>query len=130
MSTAYEKGKAITEAIGTLLFTPSTRNYTALVKFPYLCFAQYTPGDNNDYERGTVFRDGSSKLLMEYDGKFDISRCKLFRDGGEYDWVREEFCLFGFVRRSGGGRYRVKVPSVDSATPPENDPQSWEKLDE
>jgi len=66
--------------------------------------------------------------------------CKLFRDSGRYDpdgtprnWVREEYCLKGFERYYDGGDpqrtdwYAVKSGRVDSATPPPNDAQNWQK---
>jgi len=141
MSLAYEKGKAITQAIGYLRFIPSTPNYTALVTFPYLCFQEYTPDPDRMYDRGEVIRVGREKYLIQNDGRIDPnipppenSLCKLFRDGGRYDWVREEFCLKDFERyyddgdpwRSGW--YKVISNNVDSSTPPPNDDQNWEKV--
>jgi len=144
MSAAYDKGKAITEAIGYLKFLPSTNNYIALVTFPYLLFEEYVPDGNRMYERGQVVRVDKEKYLLQGDGRIDIDRpppinslCKLFRDGGEYDWVREEFCLKGFVRYwenperpQDTGWYKVIADNAgDNNTPPPGVPTAWEKLD-
>ena len=144
---ARETGRQIGEAISLIDFSISKRNMIALVKFPALLFAEYVPDGNREYERGEVIRVGNYKFLLQNWGKIDPnnpprvegnqvypSLCKLFRDAGRYDWVREEFCLKGFERHYDDGDanrtgwYRVVSDSVDSGTPPPNDSQNWQKV--
>jgi len=107
----FEVGFAVTHAISMLRFLPATNNYDALVTFPYLCFEEYVPDAERQYERGQVVRESCCKYLIQNDGvRIDVSRplreqLKLFRDSGRYDedgaprtWVREEYCLNGFQR--------------------------------
>ena len=141
-----EFGKQIGEAIRLIDFSVSERNMVALVKLPAFLFPEYVPDGQREYQRGEVIRVGNNKYLLQNWGKIDPknspriengrvepSLCKLFRDGGRYEWVREEFCLRGFERYYDDGDpgrtgwYRVVSESVDSGTPPPNDSQNWEK---
>lgn len=149
MSAIRDKAKGVGEAISLIDFSTSERNMVALVKLPALLFAEYVPDGERVYERGEVIRVGSNKFLIQNFGKIDPnnppriesnqvepSLCKLFRDGGRYDWVREEFCLQGFERyyddgdANRTGWYRVISARVDSGTPPPNDYQHWEKIED
>ena len=141
MSESYEKGKAITQAIGLLRFLPSDNNFKALVTFPYILFEEYLPDTNRMYERGEVVRVGREKYLFQGDGRLDKSPkesplCKLFRDAGRYEWVREEYCIEGFIRHwknpskpDENGWYRVVTDNAgDNVTPPPGVPWVWERV--
>ena len=147
MSEIKDKAKQIGEAINLIDFSVSERNMIALVKLPSLLFAEYVPDGNREYQRGEVIRVGSNKFLLQNWGKIDPSNppriennqvqpslCKLFRDNGRYDWVKEEFCLKGFKRYYNDGDpnrtgwYVVVSERVDSGTPPPNDSMNWSKL--
>lgn len=146
MSKARDAGKSIGEALTKVNWYWSM---DALVLLPALLFAEYVPDSNRMYSRGEVIRTGSNKWLLQGDGRIDPnnppatnSLCKLFRDDGRYDpdgtprnWWREEYCVRDFERYyedpnqpKNTGWYRVIVDRVDDATPPPNEPQSWEKV--
>lgn len=124
-------------------FIPSTPNYEALVRLPAMMFREYIPDAQRMYERGEVIRVDSCKYLLQGDGRIDIDKppsanplCKLFRDGGRYEWVREEYCSRGFERYYDDGDpqrtgwYRVTADNAgDNNTPPPGIPQTWKKLD-
>jgi len=116
-------------AVKEIDFSVSERNAMALFLLHFSYFEEFQEGDDKDYPRGTVFRQGTSKWLMTYDGRFDISRCRLFRDAGRYPWVREEFVIKGCEREYEGVWYRVKVDVVGAgATPPPNS-NEWERIE-
>ena len=113
----------------------------ALVRLPYLLFPAYVPDGDRQYNQGEVIRVGAEKYLLQNWGGIDPNTppptnplCKLFRDGGRYPWVREEYCLKGFERYYDDGDpnrtgwYAVTADYVDDATPPPNAPNMWEKV--
>ena len=147
MSAIKDKGKQIGEALSLIDFSVSERNFTALVKLPALLFSEYVEDGNREYIRGEVIRVGNCKYLLQNWGKIDPnnpprvegnqvfpSLCKLFRDSGRYEWVKEEFCLKGFERHYDDGDpnrtgwYVVISERVDGGTPPPNDYQNWQKI--
>ena len=117
----------------------TAKNQEALVRLPYIVFAEYVPDPQREYERGEVVRMGCNKYLLQNFGKIDPanppptnSLCKLFRDKNSHDpdgtdreWVKEEYCLKGFERKYNGIWYVVIADRVDSGTPPINDAASW-----
>ena len=117
----------------------AAKNYEALVRLPYIVFAEYVPDGQREYERGEVIRVGCNKYLLQNWGKIDPAipppinpLCKLFRDKSAYDpdgtpreWVKEEYCLRDFERLYNGLWYIVIADRVDSGTPPSNDAASW-----
>ena len=120
-------------ALGLVRFLPSTNNYDALIAAHYSYFQKYTPDSERMYDRGEVVRDGINKWLLQGDGRLDAaiplenqSLLKLFRDNGRYEWAREEYVLQGFERSYNGQWYRCIAVREDSATPPPNNPASWE----
>ena len=124
------------QAVKKIDFSVSERNFEALIDFHFSYFAEYAPDADRMYNFGEVVRVGNSKYLIQNQGRIDVDRppevnplCKLFRDSGEYEWVREEFCMVGFVRIYEGVRY-VALRNVDDSTPPLNNPQAWERLTE
>jgi len=141
MSRAFDTGKSIGEAFAFIDFF-SGKGPEALVRLPYLLFPEYVPDLQRDYQRGEVIRVGSNKYLLQNWGRIDIDRppeinplCKLFRDGGRYDWVREEYCIKGFERYYDDGDpertgwYRVIADNAgDNNTPPPGVPMIWEKV--
>jgi len=143
-SKAFETGYwlgQVMKSVKDIDFSVSERNAISLVNMPYIVFDEYVPDGNREYQRGEVIRIDKEKYLLQNWGKIDPSDppriednqvrpslVKLFRDGGLYDWVREEFCLEGFPRRYDGIVYRLKSNVCDSATPPPNDPQNWEEV--
>jgi len=136
MSKAYDLGKdlgkAITSGISKLRFLPGGDDYDALIDFPYQYFMAYEPSDDMIL-RGKVRRVGREKWCAQSDLRLtnppsvDVG-WKLFRDSGEYDYMREEYCLKGFPRRYNGKLYVVIADRVDDATPPPNNPQSWQEM--
>ena len=144
MSKARDVGKQIGKALGLIRFIPSTPNFEALVRLPAFLFQEYTVDGERMYERGEVLRmpgDLVSKYLLQGDGRIDPSNppptnslCKLFRNNGRFDWVREEYCIKDFERYYDDGSerkgwYRVTAANAgDNNTPPPNAPQVWEKL--
>ena len=127
-------GSTVT-ALKNIDFSTSERNYEALATLHYLYFDEYTPDPNRMYLRGEVIRVGNEKYLLTNQGRIDINKpppinslCKLFRDSFVYEWVREEFCMAGFIRTYNGIKYQA-LRNVDDATPPPNNPQSWKKID-
>lgn len=149
MSRARDTGKSIGEAFQYIDFF-SGKGPDALVRLPYLIFPEYVPDPQRDYQRGEVIRVGNNKYLLQNWGKIDDNNppriegtqcypplCKLFRDSGRYDWVREEYCIKGFERYYDDGDpnrtgwYRVITENAgDNNTPPPGVPQTWEKLAE
>ena len=147
MNGLLEMGKSIGEALRMIDYSVSERCMTALVKLPALPFEEYVPDGNREYERGEVIRVGNNKFLIQNWGKIDPANpprvengqvqpqlCKLFRDSGRYEWVKEEFCLLGFERyyddgdENRTGWYRVVSNVVDSGTPPPNDDRNWVRV--
>jgi len=142
MSKARDTGLQIGEAFKYIDFF-SGKSMEALIRLPYLLFSEYVPDGNREYERGEVVRVGNCKYLLQNWGKLnpDIplsqqSLCKLFRDSGRYEWVREEYCIKGFERYyqdsdpNRTGWYRVISERVDSGTPPPNlIGIDWEKVE-
>jgi len=109
----------------------------ALVRASFTIFSEYVPDGTREYNRGEVVRDGANKWLLQNWGRLDPNiplnqnpLLKLFRDGGRYEWVREEYCLKGFERYYDGDWYKVIAERADSAIPPPNDGQNWEKIEE
>ena len=110
-------------------------NMDALAAAPWKWFAEYAPDPERMYYRGEVIRVETYKYLIQSQGRIENDRppavnplCKLFRDPGLYEWVREEYCLRGYVRGYEGKFYQVIAARVDSATPPPNDPASWKEI--
>ena len=143
MGAAREKGRQIGEALSLIDFSVSEKNYEALVRLPAMLFAEYVPDLDRQYERGEVVRMGSCKYLLQNWGKIDPDMpppvnplCKLFRDAGRYDWVREEYCIQGFERfyedtsnPQNTGWYRVIAANAgDNNTPPPGVPNVWERV--
>ena len=133
MSKARDAGKSIGEALRYVDFFYSME---ALARLPAMLFAEYAPDPDRNYNRGEVVRVDNAKYLLQNWGRIDPAQpppvnslCKLFRDGGRYEWAREEYCIRGFERSYEGVWYRVTADSVDDATPPPNNPQAWERLD-
>jgi len=107
-----------------------------------MLFAEYVPDPDRMYDRGEVIRVENGKYLIQNWGRIDPTQpppvnplCKLFRDGGRYDWVREEYCIKGFERYYDDGDpqrtgwYRVITDNAgDNVTPPPGVPQTWEKV--
>ena len=128
MSEARDKGRAASEFIKYINWY---WNMKALALAHYSWFKDHLPQIGVDYERGNVVIDGINKYLLQGDGRLDNrplseqSLLKLFRDDGEYEWVREEYCLNGWIRVYMGKRYEVISDYVDSATPPSNDERNW-----
>jgi len=147
MSRAFETGKSIGEAFRYIDFF-SGKGPEALVRLPYLLFPEYVADGSRDYERGEVIRVGAEKYLLQNWGRIDPANppriegtqvfpsiCKLFRDSGRYDWVREEYVIKGFERYysdgdpSRTGWYRCIADNAgDNNTPPSGVPTVWEKL--
>ena len=103
---------------------------------PAIVFEEYVPNGNREYIRGEVVTIGNAKYLLQNWGKIDPSNppptnslCKLFRDAGRYEWVREEYCIKGYERSYNGVWYRVISTRVDSGTPPPNDTQNWGQVE-
>jgi len=129
------------DIISTLDFSLSEKMFTVLVKLPATLFPEYVPDPNKRYDKGEVVRTSDTDKYMAQNQTTtsvhpsENPGFKLFRDSGRYPWVREEFCLRGFERYYDDGDpgrtgwYRVITTSVDSATPPPNDYQNWEKID-
>ena len=148
--TTREAGRQIGEALSLIDFSVSERNYDALVRLPSLLFAAYEADGSREYARGEVVRVGNNKFLMQNWGKIDPanppriedgvvlpSLCKLFRDGGRYDWVREEWCIRGYERYyedksrpENTGWYRVVMSNAgDNNTAPPYTPLAvWERV--
>ena len=129
---ARELGQKIGEALSYVDWFFSMES---LVRLPWLFFPEYVPDGQREYRRGEVIRTGHEKWLLQNWGKLDPNRppseqslLKLFRDGNRYDWVREEYCIQGFERKYNNKWYRVKVPSVDDATPPPNATDRWDEI--
>ena len=144
MSSIKEKGKQIGEALSLLDFSVSERNYEALVRLPAMLFAEYVPDPDRMYERGEVIRVGNVKYLLQNWGRIDPNvppevnpLCKLFRDSGRYEWVREEWCSQGFERHwenadrpEESGWYRVIAANAgDNNTAPPSVPSVWAKIE-
>jgi hypothetical protein len=148
MSRARETGRSASEGIRFIRFLPATNNYEALVRLRAVLFQEYKPDPERMFERGEVLKmpgDNVSKYLLQGDGRIQIDRpppinslCRLFRDGGRYGWVREEYCSFGFERfwenpnrPEENGWYRViRDNAGDNVTPPPGVPQTWERVQE
>ena len=145
MNDIKNKAKQIGEALSLIDFSVSERNFTALVKLPALLFTEYAEDPQREYNRGEVIRVGNNKYLLQNWGKIDADRpppvnplCKLFRDGGRYEWVREEWCIQGFERYwenaerpQDTGWYRVIAASAgDNNTPPAGVPGVWIKIED
>ena len=146
----FNKGYAVTQAVGLLRFLPARNNYVALVTFPYEYFQVRSSDPNKRYERGEVFQDNGYKYLAENDNisiapdRLLHEQFKLFRDSGKFDedgtpreWTRGECCLKGFERwhedtgnPTNTGWWCVISEFVDNNTPPPNDAQNWEKVPE
>ena len=133
MSRARDTGKSIAEAFTYVNWYWSME---ALVRMPAMFFQEYVPDGDRFYERGEVVRIGTYKYLLQGDGRIQVdnppptnSLCKLFRDSGRYEWVREEYCIKGFERSYNDVWYRVIVDRVDDATPPSNS-NAWEEVTE
>ena len=146
---SYERASRIGPAMKKLRLMPATPNYEFLATIPARFVPKYAYRSEN-WERGEFFRVGNDKYLVQNDGRIDAGEpppvnplCKLFRDESGYGpdgsmrlWVREEFCVKGTERYYDGGDpqrtgwYIVISDRVDSATPPPNDAQNWEKRQE
>jgi len=141
MSDMRDKGKQIGEALNLIDFFFS---HEALARLPAMLFAEYVPDPDRMYNRGEVVRMGSSKYLLQNWGRIDIDKpppqnplCRLFRDSGRYEWVREEYCAKGFERyyedannSQNTGWYKVIADNAgDNNTPPPGMPTVWERLD-
>jgi len=130
---ARDAGRQIGEALRLINFYWSM---DALVKLPYILFPEYVPDSERMYNRGNVIRIDKYKYLIQNDGRIDVnnppptnSLCKLFRDSGRYEWVREEYVLQGFERSYDDLWYRCIVPIEDGSTPPPNNPSVWELIE-
>jgi len=132
-----EYGQSIGEAFKYIDFTAG-HSMDALVRLPALVFKSYVHDPLLDRERGQVVRVDNYKYLIQNNGRLNEephiennqvqpSLCKLFRDSSKYDWVREEYCIEGFIRTYNGVDYRCIVQIEDSATPPPNN-NSWEVI--
>jgi len=133
---AIEQVEIIRDALRLVDFFFS---HEALVRLPPIVFQGYINDPERQYNRGEVIAINECKYLIQNWGRIDSqpriegdqvqpSLCKLFRDSGRYDWVKEEYCAKGFERFYNGEWYRVISSNVDSGTPPPNDYQNWEKL--
>ena len=136
----YELMLGIGRGIRKIRFLPATNNYEALIDLPAAVFEKYKPDPERMYDRGEVLRmpgDDVSKYLLTGDGRIQNDRpppenslCKLFRNAGldgQFDWIREEFCMRGFIRRHDGKLYEVTAERVDDGTPPPNS-GSWREV--
>jgi len=138
--TARDSGKQIGEALRRIDFFYSME---ALVRLPAYLFPEYEPDPERMYNRGEVVRIGNAKYLIQNWGRIDLDKpppvnplCKLFRDAGRYDWVREEYCSRGFERYwenpdrpQDTGWYKVIADNAgDNNTPPPGAETVWEKV--
>ena len=140
MTTARDTGKQIGEALQLVDWFYSME---ALVRLPYMLFTEYIPDGERMYNRGEVIRVGNAKYLLQNWGRIDPNQpppvnplCKLFRDSGRYEWVREEYCIKGFERYYDDGDpqrtgwYRVIADNAgDNNAPPPGVPMTWEKVE-
>ena len=142
--TEYQKGRELGYKIGESIDCIDWFfSMEALVRMPWQFYKEYVPDGNREYRRGEVVRTGHEKWLLQNWGKLDenltpaivddrpnMNLLKLFRDSNRYDWVREEYCIYGFERKFNNKWYRVKVPNVDDSTAPPNNPTAWEEITE
>jgi|GEM_PF-3166731 len=116
-------------------FSTSEKMFDVLANLPASYFPEYVPDPERTYFKGDVVRGGEVEKYMAQNQTTTSAHpsqnpmFKLFRDGGLYEWVREEYCLRGFVRSYAGKWYEVTAARVDSATPPPNDPASWKEIE-
>ena len=127
----------------------SEPNLIALIKIDAALFEEYTVSEQLQRERGFVWSFGNdNKYMANHDFTTNIAnpaednRFLLVRSISEFDkdgtprqWVREEPCITGTIRHHDGLRYKVRphndparVRFVQSATPPPNATQDWERL--
>jgi len=137
---AYDLMFGVGRGIRKIRFLPATNNYEALIDIPAMVFEEYTPDPQRMYDRGEVLRmqdDDVSKYLLTGDGRIQNNQpppvnslCKLFRNAGldgQFEWVREEFCMKGFIRSYNGKLYEVTAERVDDATAPPNS-NAWKEV--
>jgi len=118
-----EQIKTIRQALRLVDFFFS---HESLTRLPAAVFDEYVPDPNRMYNRGEVITINECKYLIQNWGRIDPEippptnpLCKLFRDNGRYDWVREEYCSRGFERYYEDDWYRVIADNAgDNNTPP------------
>jgi len=131
---AFEVGKGISIGLRKIRFNPSTPNFEALTHLPAFPFETWSQS-NDMIERGEVRKmpdDNVSKYLYQGDVRGDRPpntepQCKLFRHAGHdgtLEWIEEEFCMRGFIRKYNDVLYEVIVDRVDDKTVPPNS-TSW-----
>ena len=139
-------GEDTSKGVALMRFT-NEDSRVSLVTLPYIYFPEFVFIQNHDYERGEVVRIGSNKYLFPDGGRIDhgqtpatSNRCLLHRDRSSYEpdgarrqWVREEFCLQGWLRYwtnasrpQENGWYRVRVRRVMDSTNPAGASDRWE----
>ena len=123
------------EMFSAIDFSTSERLLDLLAKLPASTFPEYTLDPNKTYFKGEAVRTSDTDKYMAQNQTTTSLHpsqnpmFKLFRDNGLYEWVREEYCLRGYVRSYEGKWYEVIAARVDSATPPPNDPASWREIE-
>jgi len=115
-------------------FSTSESLLDLLAKLAASNFPEYVPDPEKTYFKGEVVRTSDTdKYMAQNQTTTSVHPSqnptfKLFRDDLIYEWVREEYCLRGYVRGYEGKFYQVIAARVDSATPPPNDTASWKEI--
>ncbi|MCL2434270.1 MAG: hypothetical protein FWD16_07140 [Clostridia bacterium] len=144
------KTLAVDDTLSSLInmtdFSLSESTRRQLLGFHYAFFKEWDGNTQTQHQRGTVTRTGEIKWLLNNNGNIDPNPLEAgattpFRSISEYDedgterqWMEKEFCITGMIRWHLGSRYRVKARgdggslATDSATPPPNDTNTWEKV--